>query len=151
MTSIELKLNPQVKIELRQKHNRAFTRSKFSINRSYLMTTALYAQRENLYHDDNAVALSALFHCLLGKLRHAFAAAELGNVNKDGKEGVSSFISNTRKLLKLQSLLTKRGHVAVSVGEIEMKRYVVPLSCLNHPSLQYLLRQAEENSASIIL
>ncbi|XP_042004005.1 auxin-responsive protein SAUR20-like [Salvia splendens] len=37
-----------------------------------------------------------------------------------------------------------KGHVAVYVGESEKKRFVIPLSYLNHPSFQELLFQAEE-------
>ncbi|KAL0334642.1 UNVERIFIED_CONTAM: Auxin-induced protein X15 [Sesamum radiatum] len=35
-------------------------------------------------------------------------------------------------------------HLAVYVGESERKRFVIPVSYLNHPSFQDLLFQAEE-------
>ncbi|KDP27617.1 hypothetical protein JCGZ_19622 [Jatropha curcas] len=37
-----------------------------------------------------------------------------------------------------------KGFIAVYVGETEKKRYVVPISYLNHPSFQDLLSRAEE-------
>ncbi|KAL2254831.1 UNVERIFIED_CONTAM: Indole-3-acetic acid-induced protein ARG7 [Sesamum indicum] len=37
-----------------------------------------------------------------------------------------------------------KGHLAVYVGEIERKRFVIPVSYLNHPLFQDLLFQAEE-------
>ncbi|KAL0422856.1 UNVERIFIED_CONTAM: Indole-3-acetic acid-induced protein ARG7 [Sesamum latifolium] len=37
-----------------------------------------------------------------------------------------------------------KGHLAVYVGERERKRFVIPVSYLNHPSFQDLLFQAEE-------
>lgn len=37
-----------------------------------------------------------------------------------------------------------KGFLAVYVGEAQKKRYVVPVSFLNHPSFQALLRKAEE-------
>ncbi|KAH6780133.1 SAUR-like auxin-responsive protein family [Perilla frutescens var. hirtella] len=37
-----------------------------------------------------------------------------------------------------------KGHVAVYVGENEKKRFVIPVSYLNHSSFQELLFQAEE-------
>ncbi|CAI0376961.1 unnamed protein product [Linum tenue] len=45
-----------------------------------------------------------------------------------------------------QSLSVPKGHVAVYVGEVEMmmKRFVVPISYLSHPTFQALLRKAEE-------
>ncbi|GMH02820.1 hypothetical protein Nepgr_004659 [Nepenthes gracilis] len=61
-----------------------------------------------------------------------------------------SLIFNAKQIIKLQSLISKskqevpKGHVVVHVGEAEKKRYVVPLSYLNHPSFQDLLNRAEE-------
>ncbi|KAJ6896801.1 auxin-responsive protein SAUR21-like [Populus alba x Populus x berolinensis] len=37
-----------------------------------------------------------------------------------------------------------KGHVAVYVGEMQKRRFVVPISYLSHPSFQDLLSRAEE-------
>ncbi|KAE8669957.1 Auxin-responsive protein SAUR21 [Hibiscus syriacus] len=37
-----------------------------------------------------------------------------------------------------------KGHFAVYVGEVEKKKFVVPVSLLNNPCFQNLLSQAEE-------
>ncbi|XP_026395248.1 auxin-responsive protein SAUR21-like [Papaver somniferum] len=65
-----------------------------------------------------------------------------------------SMIPQSKQIVRLQSFLTRnqlsttspvpKGHCAVYVGETEMKRFVVPLSYLNHPSFQILLSRAEE-------
>ncbi|KAL3515071.1 hypothetical protein ACH5RR_021973 [Cinchona calisaya] len=62
-----------------------------------------------------------------------------------------SMIANARKFYKLQSLLSRnhqsdvpKGHFAVYVGEMEKKRFVLPISYLNHPTFQDLLRKVEE-------
>ncbi|KAL9238275.1 hypothetical protein vseg_012720 [Gypsophila vaccaria] len=53
-------------------------------------------------------------------------------------------------MLKLHPLHVKnqrgvpKGHIAVYVGETEMKRFIVPLTYLSHPAFQDLLRLAEE-------
>ena len=62
-----------------------------------------------------------------------------------------SKIHNSKQVLKLQSLLSRnqsstvpKGHCAVYVGEIQKKRFVVPISYLNHPDFRDLLHLAEE-------
>ncbi|XP_018841426.1 auxin-responsive protein SAUR23-like [Juglans regia] len=61
-----------------------------------------------------------------------------------------SMLSNAKQLLKLHSMQTRnqsgvpKGHIAVYVGEIQRKRFVIPISYLNHPSFQDLLSRAEE-------
>ncbi|KAL7237437.1 hypothetical protein ACSBR2_003682 [Camellia fascicularis] len=66
---------------------------------------------------------------------------------------LQSMIVQAKQILKLQSHLLNRnlssnvvpkGHLAVYVGESQRKRFVVPVSVLNHPSFQDLLRQSEE-------
>ncbi|KAK9123499.1 hypothetical protein Sjap_013101 [Stephania japonica] len=60
-----------------------------------------------------------------------------------------SMALKAKQLLKLQYLVTRsqlssapKGHLAVYVGETEKKRFVVPVSYLNHPSFQDLLSSA---------
>ncbi|KAK8582443.1 hypothetical protein V6N13_069221 [Hibiscus sabdariffa] len=62
-----------------------------------------------------------------------------------------SMIAGAKQMLKLQSRVTPRekpdvpkGHIAVYVGETQRKRFVVPISVLNHPSFEDLLKRAEE-------
>uniref|UniRef100_A0A9I9DML5 Auxin-responsive protein SAUR23-like n=1 Tax=Cucumis melo TaxID=3656 RepID=A0A9I9DML5_CUCME len=61
-----------------------------------------------------------------------------------------SILLHTKQILKIQGVSTKvksdvpRGHIAVYVGEIQTKRFVVPISFLNHPSFLNLLKTAEE-------
>ncbi|KAF8013581.1 hypothetical protein BT93_I1434 [Corymbia citriodora subsp. variegata] len=59
-------------------------------------------------------------------------------------------IAHAKQVLKLQPLGTRnqsdvpKGHVAVYVGEMQRKRFLVPITFLNHPSFQKLLLRAEE-------
>ncbi|KAF8013582.1 hypothetical protein BT93_I1435 [Corymbia citriodora subsp. variegata] len=62
-----------------------------------------------------------------------------------------SIVFHAKQVLKSQPLGTRntrsdvpKGHVAVYVGEVQRKWFLVPISFLNHPSFRELLRQAEE-------
>ncbi|KAG6571058.1 Auxin-responsive protein SAUR24, partial [Cucurbita argyrosperma subsp. sororia] len=60
------------------------------------------------------------------------------------------WILQVKKFLQVRSnfpgnpLYVPKGHIAVYVGAIQRKRFVVPISYLNHPSFQQLLKHAEE-------
>ncbi|KAL0739441.1 hypothetical protein Bca4012_015651 [Brassica carinata] len=70
-----------------------------------------------------------------------------------------SMLPNANQIFKLQSMRNKKrspsstttsrlvpkGHVAVYIGErLEKKRFVVPISYLNHPLFREFLKHAEE-------
>lgn len=61
-----------------------------------------------------------------------------------------SMILGAKQILRLQSLARRnqpdvpKGHFAVYVGEIQKKRFVIPVSYLNHSSFQELLARSEE-------
>ncbi|KAF3435829.1 hypothetical protein FNV43_RR22921 [Rhamnella rubrinervis] len=53
-------------------------------------------------------------------------------------------LSNSKKADSTAVYVVPKGHLAVYVGDIEKKRFVIPLSLLKHPSFQELLIQAED-------
>ena len=61
-----------------------------------------------------------------------------------------SMMFGAKQILKSQYLHGRnqanvpKGHIAVYVGEFQRKRFVVPISYLNHPSFLDLLNRAEE-------
>ncbi|KAA0045679.1 hypothetical protein IC582_025041 [Cucumis melo] len=61
-----------------------------------------------------------------------------------------SLLFNAKQVFKMHTVSSRnqcgvpKGHIAVYVGDIERKRFVVPLSYLNHPSFSALLKSAEE-------
>ncbi|CAK9326508.1 unnamed protein product [Citrullus colocynthis] len=61
-----------------------------------------------------------------------------------------SILLNAKQIFRMQSISTRchsnipKGHIAVYVGETRRKRFVVPVSYLNHPSFLSLLNRAEE-------
>ncbi|PIA56051.1 hypothetical protein AQUCO_00700408v1 [Aquilegia coerulea] len=55
------------------------------------------------------------------------------------------YIKRRRSLSnKEETTCVPKGHIAIYVGENQMKRFVVPISYLNHPLFQDLLNQTEE-------
>nr|XP_043607247.1 auxin-responsive protein SAUR22-like [Erigeron canadensis] len=60
---------------------------------------------------------------------------------------VHSLVSNLKQMIKMQNKHQSdvpKGHFAVYVGESQKKRFVVPLSYLDQPLFQDLLRRSEE-------
>ncbi|KAK8568023.1 hypothetical protein V6N13_105963 [Hibiscus sabdariffa] len=57
---------------------------------------------------------------------------------------VTAKSSLKQTLSSSETIVVPKVHFAVYVGEAEKKRFVVPISFLNHPSFQNLLSEAEE-------
>ncbi|XVF67856.1 hypothetical protein PTKIN_Ptkin10aG0155400 [Pterospermum kingtungense] len=53
-------------------------------------------------------------------------------------------LKRTLSFSEITSVMVPKGHFAVYVGEVEKKRFVVPISFLKNPSFQVLLSQVEE-------
>ncbi|KAB1994592.1 hypothetical protein ERO13_D13G094600v2 [Gossypium hirsutum] len=55
-------------------------------------------------------------------------------------------VVNAKQVLKAQQAQSSvpKGHIAIYVGEVERKRYIIPVTFVNHPSFVDLLNQAEE-------
>ncbi|GJR82721.1 small auxin-up RNA [Tanacetum coccineum] len=58
----------------------------------------------------------------------------------------NSIVSNAKQLIKLNKnqRYIPKGYSAVYVGEVQKKRFVVPLSYLDQPLFQDLLRRSED-------
>ncbi|KAL8543165.1 hypothetical protein ACS0TY_003896 [Phlomoides rotata] len=54
------------------------------------------------------------------------------------------FNADTDVVMKRLAADVPKGHLAVYIGENEKKRFVIPMTYLNHSSFQELLSQAEE-------
>lgn len=60
---------------------------------------------------------------------------------------LQSLVSNAKQIIKLSNKHQRdvpKGYLAVYVGEVQRKRFVVPLSYLDQPLFQDLLRRSEE-------
>ncbi|KAJ0667034.1 putative small auxin-up RNA [Helianthus annuus] len=60
---------------------------------------------------------------------------------------LQALVANAKQLIKHNNKNQRdvpKGYLAVYVGEIQMKRFVVPLSYLDQPMFQDLLRRSEE-------
>ncbi|KVH96009.1 Auxin responsive SAUR protein [Cynara cardunculus var. scolymus] len=58
-----------------------------------------------------------------------------------------SLVANAKQMIKLnhrQQLDVPKGYLAVYVGEVQKRRFVIPLSYLNQPLFQDLLHRSEE-------
>ncbi|KAK6946366.1 Small auxin-up RNA [Dillenia turbinata] len=53
-------------------------------------------------------------------------------------------VLHVKQILGRSLPIVPKGYLAVYVGEKEKKRFLVPISYLNQPSFQDLLRKAEE-------
>ncbi|KAI3447969.1 hypothetical protein Pfo_004634 [Paulownia fortunei] len=71
------------------------------------------------------------------------ASAKLTNTTMAIRQLLRRSLSTVKRSTSTGTDVPK-GHLAVYVGEIEKKRFIIPVSYLNHPSFQDLLCQAEE-------
>ncbi|XP_065866459.1 auxin-responsive protein SAUR20-like [Euphorbia lathyris] len=59
--------------------------------------------------------------------------------------GVMRVLSRSNMVANKAAPSVPKGFFAIYVGESEMKRFVLPISVLNQPSFQKLLKKAEEH------
>ena len=80
---------------------------------------------------------------------HIFSINQTSFYSKSmGAFRFQSLVSNAKQLIKLNSKHQRdvpKGYLAVYVGEVQRKRFVVPLSYLDQPLFQELLRRSEED------
>ncbi|XP_044488914.1 auxin-induced protein 15A-like [Mangifera indica] len=62
----------------------------------------------------------------------------------NAKQRLQRTLSAKIRVASSNSSNVPRGHIAIYVGESYKKRFVIPISFLNHPQFQNLLNLAEE-------
>ncbi|KAK6946381.1 Small auxin-up RNA [Dillenia turbinata] len=73
-----------------------------------------------------------------------YRAASCGHIMTLQHSAVKLPVLQAKKILHGSLPNVPKGYLAVYVGEMEKKRFLVPISYLNQPSFQDLLRKAEE-------
>ncbi|GJV55585.1 ARID DNA-binding domain-containing protein [Tanacetum coccineum] len=82
-----------------------------------------------------------------GPIKSEFEVKEETDSNSSEGFTIISIVSNAKQLIKLNNKNQRdipKGYLAVYVGEVQKKRFVVPLSYLDQPLFQDLLRRSED-------